>query len=107
MNNKKTKEKYNEISEIDYLLKYLFLNEVNYIIFNNGIVNLKITMDQKCNLKSKIDDVPYDKETIFLIRIPILLEMIKQLKRKPTNSSFSNEWERIVAFVKLNSDLTE
>lgn len=107
MNNKKTKEKYNEISEIDYLLKYLFLNEVNYIIFNNGIVNLKITMDQKCNLKSKIVDDPYDNETIFQIRIPTLLEIIKQLKRKATNSSFSNEWERIVAFVKLNSDLTK
>lgn len=38
MDNKKTKEKYNEISEIDYLLKYLFLNEENYIIFNNGIL---------------------------------------------------------------------
>lgn len=104
MNNKKTKEKYNEISEIDYLLKYLILNEENYIIFNNGIVNLKITMDQKCDLKSKIADVPYDKETIFQIRIPILLEMIKQLKRKATNSYFSNEWERILAFVKFNSD---
>lgn len=107
MNNKKTKEKYNEISEIDYLLKYLFLNEVNYIIFNNGIVNLKITMDPKCNLKSKIADDPYDKETIFQIRIPTLLEIIKQLKRKATSSSFSNEWERILAFVKFNSDLTE
>lgn len=104
MNNKKTKEKYNEISEIDYLLKYLILNEENYIIFNNGIVNLKITMDQKCDLKSKIAGVPYDKETIFQIRIPILLEMIKQLKRKATNSYFSNEWERILAFVKFNSD---
>ena len=29
MDNKKTKEKYNEISEIDYLLKYLILNEEN------------------------------------------------------------------------------
>ena len=27
MNNKKTKEKYNEISEIDYLLKYLFCTD--------------------------------------------------------------------------------
>lgn len=62
MNNKKTKEKYNEISEIDYLLKYLFLNEVNYIIFNNGIVNLKITMDQKCNLKSKFKNIQKDPE---------------------------------------------
>lgn len=48
-------------------------------------------MDQKCDLKSRIADVPYDKETIFQIRIPILLEMIKQLKRKATNSYFSNE----------------
>ena len=108
MNNKKTKEKYNEISEIDYLLKYLFLNEENYIIFNNGIVNLKITMDQKCNLKSKIVDDPYDNETIFQIRIPVLFEIIKQLKEMKTNNfAFSNEWERIVAFVKLNTDLTE
>ena len=108
MNNKKTKEKYNEISEIDYLLKYLFLNEENYIIFNNRIVNLKITMDHKCNLKSKIVDDPYDNETIFQIRIPVLFEIIKQLKETKTNNfAFSNEWERIVAFVKLNTDLTE
>ena len=35
-------------------------------------------------------------------------EIIKQLKETKTNNfAFSNEWERIVAFVKLNTDLTE
>lgn len=53
--------------------------------FNHGE---GVRMDQKCNLKSKTADVPYDKETIFQIRIPMLLEMIKQLKRKATNSFF-------------------
>lgn len=105
---KRTKQKMKKISEIDYLLKFLYFSEENYVVYNNGIINLKLRMDQNCNLKIKVMEDPKDKETLLQLKIPVLFEIIKQLKEmKTSNLAFSNEWERIVAFVKLNIDLTE
>lgn len=102
----RTKEKLKQIEEMDTLWKYLYLNEENYIIFNNGMNNIKLTMNANGRIFSTIADDPDDFPTIRQVDFPETFEVIKQLKKQESSFKGSlaikSEWDRIVAFVELN-----
>ena len=102
----RTKEKLKQIEEMDTLWKYLYLNEENYIIFNNGMNNIKLTMNANGRIFSTIADDPDDFPTIRQVDFPETFEVIKQLKKQESgfkgSPAIKSEWDRIVAFVELN-----
>ena len=102
----RTKAKLKQIEEMDILWKYLYLNEGNYVIFNNGMNNIKLTMNANGKIFSVLADDPDDFPTIRQIDFCEIFEIIKQLKKQEStfkgSSTIKNEWNRIVAFVQLN-----
>ena len=102
----RTKEKLKQIEEMDTLWKYLYLNEENYIILNNGMNNIKLTMNANGRIFSTIADDPDDFPTIRQVDFPETFEVIKQLKKQESSfkgsPAIKSEWDRIVAFVELN-----
>lgn len=105
----RSKEKLKQIEEMDILWKYLYLNEENYVIFNNGMNNIKLTMNANGRIFSAIADDPDDFLTIRQIDIPEVFEIIKQLKKQESSfkgsSAIKSEWDRITAFVRMNMSL--
>ena len=105
----RTKEKLKQIEEMDTLWKYLYLNEENYIIFNNGMNNIKLTMNANGRIFSTIADDPDDFPTIRQIDFREIFEIIKQLKKQEStfkgSSSIKSKWDRITAFVRMNMSL--
>ena len=102
----RTKEKLKQIEEMDILWKYLYLNEENYVIFNNGMNNIKLTMNANGRIFSAIADDPDDFPTIRQVDFCEIFEIIKQLKKQEStfkgSSSIKSEWDRIMAFVRMN-----
>ena len=102
----RTKEKLKQIKEMDTLWKYLYLNEENYVIFNNGMNNIKLTMNANGRIFSTIADDPDDFSTIRQVDFPEIFEIIKQLKKQESSfkgsSAIKSEWDRITAFVRMN-----
>ena len=103
------KEKLKQIEEMDILWKYLYLNEENYVVFNNGINNIKLTMNANGRIFSVIADDPDDFPTVRQVDIPEIFEIIKQLKKQESSfkgsSEIKSEWDRITAFVRMNISL--
>ena len=106
----RTKEKLKQIEEMDILWKYLYLNEENYVIFNNGMNDIKLTMNANGRIFSTIADDPDDFPTIRQVDIPETFEIIKQLKKQESSfkgsSTIKSEWDRIIAFVRMPMSLT-
>lgn len=105
----RSKEKLKKIEEMDILWKYLYLNEENYVVFNNGMNDIKLTMNANGRIFSAIADDPDDFLTIRQIDIPEAFEIIKQLKKQESSfkgsSAIKSEWDRITAFVRMNMSL--
>lgn len=105
----RTKEKLKQIAETDILWKYLYLNEENHVIFNNGMNDIRLTMNANGRIFSAIADDPDDFPTIRQVDIPETFEIIKQLKKQEPSfkgsSAIKSEWDRITAFVRMNMSL--
>lgn len=105
----RTKEKLKQIEEMDTLWKYLYLNEKNYVVFNNGMNNIKLTMNAVGRILSTVADDPDDFTTVRQVDIPEIFEIIKQLKKQESSfkgsSAIKSEWDRITAFVRMNISL--
>lgn len=103
------KEKLKQIEEMNILWKYLYLNEKNYVVFNNGMNNIKLTMNANGRIFSTIADDPDDFPTVRQVDIPEVFEIIKQLKNQESSfkgsSEIKSEWGRIKAFVRMNISL--
>ena len=103
------KEKLKQIEEMDILWKYLYLNEENYVVFNNGMNDIRLTMNANGRIFSTIADDPDDFPTIRQVDIPEIFEIIKQLKKQESSfkgsSEIKSEWDRITAFVRMNISL--
>ena len=105
----RTKAKLKQIEEMDILWKYLYLNEENYVIFNNGMNNIKLTMNANGRIFSTVADDPDDFPTIRQVDFPEIFEIIKQLKEQEStfknSSEIRSEWDRIATFVRMNMSL--
>ena len=103
------KEKLKQIEEMDILWKYLYLNEENYVVFNNGMNDIRLTMNANGRIFSTVADDPDDFTTVRQVDFPEVFEIIKQLKEQKSSfkgsSTIKSEWDRIVAFVRMNMSL--
>ena len=102
--NRRKIEKLEKIEEINILLKYLYLNEENYVTFNNGMTDIRLTMNEDGNLLSVINNDPDDFPTVRRIYIPEILGIIEQLKEQDYNEKDS-VWDRIKVYVSMNMSL--
>ena len=90
-----------ELEDILTLMQYLYMDEKNYILFNNGIAWLKMYMDDDGHLMVENQSFPtaiplsYDD----VVNIPNLLGIIDELKKDTEHvkykETFSNTWEEI------------
>ena len=105
----RTKEKLKQIEEMDILWKYLYLNEENYVVFNNGMNDIRLTMNANGRIFSTIADDPDDFPTVRQVDFPEIFEIIKQLKKQESSfkgsSAIKSEWDRIAAFVRMHMSL--
>lgn len=92
----RTKTNLNKLDDLRILYEFLYVNENNSIIYNNGLTDLEIKMDENFNLKAK--NLNTGAEMFFnqQMDIPNTLEIIDILKETSAQiSDFKNRWEEI------------
>lgn len=92
----RTKTNLNKLNDLKILYEFLYIDENNSIIYNNGLTDLKINMDENFNLKAK--NLNTGTEMFFnqQMDIPNTLEIIDILKETPAQiSEFENRWKEI------------
>ena len=92
----RTKTNLNKLNDLKILYEFLYINENNSIIYNNGLTDLKINMDENFNLKAK--NLNTGTEMFFnqQMDVPNTLEIIDILKETSVQiSDFKNRWEEI------------
>ena len=81
----------------------------NDVVFNNGMNDIRLTMNANGRIFSAIADDPDDFPTVRQVDFPEIFEIIKQLKKQESSfkgsSEIKSEWNRIVAFVRMNMSL--
>ena len=96
-----------DMEEIPILYQYLYMDENNYIIVDNGITQLQIRMNDSCYFISKnlrFPDVPEISYTD-MMTIPNMLGIIDQLRNVPAvefPTCFTNRWEEIKTITNTN-----
>ena len=96
----RTKDELFMLGEISTLLQYLFMSESHTIIFNNGLTNLKIRMDENFNILCQnlsFPDIPESNSTEQMTPL-YMLGVIQILHNTPPSEfkdSFKNRWEEI------------
>lgn len=92
----RTKTNLNKLDDLRILYEFLYIDENNSIIYNNGLTDLEIKMDENFNLKAK--NLSTGIEIFFNQQMDIsnTLEIIDILKETPAKiSEFGNRWEEI------------
>ena len=92
----RTKTNLNKLDDLRILYEFLYINETNSIIYNNGLTDLEIIMDENFNLKAK--NLNTGTEMFFnqQMDVPNTLEIIDILKETSAQiSDFKNRWEEI------------
>lgn len=92
----RTKTNLNKLDDLRILYEFLYIDENNSIIYNNGLNDLEIKMDENFNLKAK--NLSTGIEIFFnqQMDVPNTLEIIDILKETSArNSEFGNRWEEI------------
>ena len=92
----RTKTDLNKLDDLKILYEFLYMNENNSIIYNNGLTDLEIKMDENFNLKAK--NLNTGTEMFFnqQMDVPNTLEIIDILKEASAQiSDFKNRWEEI------------
>lgn len=92
----RTKTNLNKLNNLKILYDFLYMDENNYIIYNNGFTNLEIKMDENFNLKAKNLNTGIEMFFNQQMDIPNTLEIIDILKETPAQiPEFGNRWEEI------------
>lgn len=92
----RTKTNLNKLDDLKILYEFLYIDENNSIIYNNGLTDLEIKMDENFNLKAK--NLSTGIEIFFNQQMDIssTLEIIDILKETSAQiSEFENRWEEI------------
>ena len=92
----RTKTNLNKLDDLKILYEFLYVNETNSVIYNNGLTDLEITMDENFNLKAK--NLNTGTEMFFnqQMDVPNTLEIIDILKETSAQiSDFKSRWEEI------------
>lgn len=96
-----------DMEEIPILYQYLYMDENNSIVVDNGVTKLQIRMNDSCYFISKNLKFPEVPEMGYteMMTIPNMLGIIDQLKcvsavEFPT--CFTNRWEEIKTITNAN-----
>ena len=92
----RTRTNLNKLDNLIILYKFLYMDKNNSIIYNNGLTDLEIKMDENFNLKAK--NLNTGTEMFFnqQMDVPNTLEIIDILKETSAQiSDFKNRWEEI------------
>lgn len=89
------------IGDTGTLLQYLYCSPDNAIVFNNGVTNLELTMNDDGYILVKNLNFPKSPPTDFANQLTVLvmLEIIDQLKTQPPkikNTTLKSRWDEIV-----------
>lgn len=92
--------------EIPILLQYLYMDEANTVLVNNGLCELQIRMDDNCrfwykNMNFPDHEASYDCE----MTVDTLQRIIRYLKEAPPvqfPKHFKNRWAEISDIVSMN-----
>lgn len=96
----RTKDELFMLGEVSTLLQYLFMSEKHTIIFNNGLTDLQIRMDENFNIWCRNLQFPDIPESDFSKQMTTLymLGVIQILQNTPPvefKNAFANRWEKI------------
>lgn len=101
----RTKTNLNKLDDLRILYEFLYIDENNSIIYNNGLTDLEIKMDENFNLKAK--NLSTGIEIFFnqQMDVPNTLEIIDILKETSArNSEFGNKWKEICFNVSVDKN---
>lgn len=92
--------------EIAILLQYLYIDEANTILVNNGLCDLQIRMDDYCHFWCKNMNFP-DHETSYDDEMTVYMfqQIIQYCKEAPPvqfPNHFNNRWEEIKNIASMN-----
>lgn len=95
------------LENVCILNQYLYMNEENYVIVNNGVAKLRIRMDEELNYWCKNLNFPDVREMLYneTMYLENCLSIIEQLKKQPAfelPNNFDNRWEEIKTLTKSN-----
>lgn len=89
--------------EIICFYRYLYMNAENFVIVNNNLTDLKITMDEQLDFLVQNLSFPNSPPMRQELSLDTIVGIIEQLERQPPRADyetiFTNEWERIKAEV--------
>lgn len=92
----RTRTNLNKLDNLIILYKFLYMDENNSIIYNNGLTDLEIKMDENFNLKAKNLNTGIEIFFNQQMDVPNTLEIIDILKETSAQiSEFENRWEEI------------
>lgn len=87
-----------EFEDFAILCQYLYLNPEHYIIINNGIVDLKLQMDDNlkilCTNMNFSELPPMNFSSRFYDEFPGIIEKLKEQKPLEFNT-FKSRWDEI------------
>ena len=102
----KTKSDFFELRDISILLQYLYIDNKHTIIFNNGLTNLEVKMNENYEFKVLNHNFKNQgwKNFTDIMTIPYILGVIEILKETPSRlpNNFSNEWDEIKTISSFN-----
>lgn len=100
MRNKNTLKAFEDVS---ILFQYLYMDENNRIVVNNGLCDLQIRMDQDCHVFCKINqnDLRYD-DAMSIANTLAMIEQLKMAKPVQYPEHFDNRWAEIKEITKMN-----
>lgn len=105
----RTRDNLTKIKDISILIQYLYMSKEHNIIFFNGVVNLKFSMDEEFNIYAKNMYFSEDLPPLYFnssFDIRYMLSLIEQLKKAPPEEDyFENRWEEILKITKGNLGL--
>lgn len=105
----RTKGMLSSIKDVCLLLQYLYMDEKNFIVYNNGLTDLRVRMTDSGSLLCKNLRFDNSPETVFYdtFTVPYAINVIEALKHEiPTQfQGFANRWEEIKTTTDINMTL--
>lgn len=104
MREKETLSLFNDIAIFN---QYLYMNEENYIEYDNGITTLKIRMNENCDYIAVNMAFPNLKPLLYSSDMTInfirhIIETLKEKEPQIKNATFKNRWEEITEITRSN-----
>lgn len=106
----RTKNTLINLQNISTLLQYLYMSQEHSIIFNNGIADLKLQMNENLGIKCQNLNFPDLPPTNWSSNMTPencynIVEILKETPSVEFPNHFKNRWEEIATITKTNLSL--